>query len=69
MEERIWEKDLLLPALKIINDAWNDWISTTELSNNLRDLLNPSGEDLQRLSWRRDDKFSQKVRNLKSHFI
>lgn len=67
MEERIWEKDLLLPALKIINDAWNDWISTTELSNNLRDLLNPSGEDLQRLSWRRDDKFSQKVRNLKSH--
>ena len=67
MEERIWEKDLLLPALKIINDAWNNWISTTELSNNLRALLNPSGEDLQILNWRADDKFSQKVRNLKSH--
>ena len=67
MEERIWEKDLLLPALKIINDAWNDWISTTELSDNLRELLNPSGEDLQILNWRADDKFSQKVRNLVSH--
>ena len=67
MEERIWEKDLLLPALKIINDAWNNWISTTELSDNLRTLLNPSGEDLQILKWRADDKFSQKVRNLKSH--
>ena len=27
----------------------------------------PSGEDLERLSNRSDDKFSQKVRNLKSH--
>lgn len=67
MEERIWERDLLLPALKIINDAWSDWISTPELSNSLRELLNPSGEDLKILNWRADDKFSQKVRNLKSH--
>jgi len=29
--------------------------------------MKPSGEDLQKLSGRADDKFSQKVRNLKSH--
>ena len=30
-------------------------------------LMSPSGEDLEMLSNRNDDKFSQKVRNIKSH--
>ena len=33
----------------------------------LRHLLHPTGEDLEILVGRNDDKFSQKVRNLKSH--
>lgn len=42
-------------------------ITTSELIQKLRDIMKPSGEDLQILSGRSDDKFSQKVRNLKAH--
>ena len=60
------ESDLIVPALAIIA-AHPEGIGTTELSSLLRRQLNPSGEDLEPLLNRADDKFSQKVRNLKSH--
>lgn len=63
MSERIFENDLHLPALYLVN-LKNGKINTTELSNLLRDILKPSGEDLELLANRNDDYFSQIVRNL-----
>jgi hypothetical protein len=60
------ESDLIVPALAIIA-AHPDGVDTTELSSLLRRQLRPTGDDLEILSDRADDKFSQKVRNLKSH--
>jgi hypothetical protein len=45
----------------------NGRITTEELIPRLREIMKPTGEDLEILSGRSDDKFSQKVRNLKSH--
>ncbi|MDR2409687.1 MAG: HNH endonuclease [Bacteroidales bacterium] len=42
-------------------------IQTSELIQKLREIMNPTGEDLKILSGRKDDKFSQKVRNLTAH--
>ena len=63
MGERIYENDLRLPALFLININ-NGGINTTELSRMLREILKPSGEDLEILDNRNDDYFSQIVRNL-----
>lgn len=62
----VTERDLILPALTILDDA-NSEVSTTELSQRLRKVIKPQGDDLDILSRRKDDKFSQKVRNLRSH--
>lgn len=67
MSERISERDLILPSLFCMSQSNNNTISTSTLINRLRDLLQPIGEDLEILSGRNDDKFSQKVRNLRSH--
>lgn len=67
MTSRITERDLILPALWCIGQNKNKTISTTNLQRCLRNLLRPSGEDLEILEGRRDDKFSQKVCNLRSH--
>jgi predicted HNH restriction endonuclease len=42
-------------------------ITTADLQPKLRAIMKPFGEDLNILSNRNDDKFSQKVRNLKAH--
>ncbi len=63
MAERIYENDLRLPALYLISMR-NGNINTSELSNMLRDILKPSGDDLEILANRSDDYFSQIVRNL-----
>jgi len=63
MNDRILEQDLQLPALYIIN-LYSGKITTTELLNLLRDILKPTGENLDVLDGRKDDKFSQIVRNL-----
>jgi predicted HNH restriction endonuclease len=63
MSERIYEIDLRLPALYLIS-LKNGNINTTELSEMLREILKPSGEDLEILAGRNDDYFSQIVRNL-----
>lgn len=67
MAERIRERDLILPALYCINEADQKTLSTSALIQQLRDLLKPIGEDLEILENRGDDRFSQKVRNLRSH--
>lgn len=60
------EPDLILPALtEIARHA--DGVTTDELQRVLRSALRPEGADLAPLARRRDDRFSQKVRNLKSH--
>lgn len=64
---RISENQLILPALFLISLSQGKSITTSELIPQLRELLQPKGEDLKILSDRNDDKFSQKVRNLKSH--
>jgi hypothetical protein len=60
------ETDLIIPALEVIA-AHPDGIDTSELLSLLRRQLKPTGDDLEILAGRNDDKFSQKVRNLKSH--
>ena len=60
------EDQLIFPSLKIINNS-KYGIPTSELIKNLREELQPNGEDLKILINRNDDKFSQKVRNLRSH--
>lgn len=42
-------------------------IRTSELISGARNIMAPTGEDLEILNNRNDDKFSQKVRNIKSH--
>lgn len=60
---RILEEDIHSPALYLISRQ-NGLITTSELSTQLRTILNPRGEDLEILAGRSDDKFSQIVRNL-----
>ena len=60
------ESDLVVPALAILAANPNG-ITTSDLSKELRERLDPSDDDLTILANRNDDKFSQKVRNLRSH--
>lgn len=59
------ENEIVDVVLEIIKD--NPGIHTSELIDKARAEMNPSGEDLEILDGRNDDKFSQKVRNIKSH--
>ena len=63
---RISESELILPALFVI-DRDGGTATTSQLIYELTNLLNPTGKDVEILSGRTDTKFSQKVRNLKSH--
>lgn len=60
------EPDLVVPTLELLA-AHLGGLSTTDLIENLTELLNPDGEDAEILSNRTDTHFSQKVRNLVSH--
>ena len=64
---RISEEQLIVPALKIMNTSVGGRITTTDLIDELTKIMEPTGEDLVILKNRYDTKFSQKVRNLKSH--
>lgn len=66
MRSRIRERELIMPALQIMVERGGK-TTTSELIVALRGVLQPSGEDLDILSGRSDDKFSQIVRNLRSH--
>ncbi|MEA2099621.1 MAG: HNH endonuclease [Campylobacterota bacterium] len=64
---RITEDQLILPSLYLMNSADNKTISITELKNNLIAIFKPTGEDAKQLKGRKDNIFTQQVRNLKSH--
>lgn len=65
MDKRIEERTLILPALYLIGE--HPGITTSKLIEQLTEYFQPEGEDAKILAGRRDTKFSQKVRNLKSH--
>ncbi|MCC1494673.1 HNH endonuclease [Cognatishimia sp. F0-27] len=67
MTKTVTESDLVLPALRALLQAEEVGLSTSDLMGVLREAMKPAGEDLEPLEGRNDDKFSQKVRNLKSH--
>ena len=62
---RTEEKMLILPALYVIKQKGE--ATTSQLIEELTVFFHPTGEDAKILSGRKDTKFSQKVRNLKSH--
>lgn len=64
---RISEGDLVVPALRALADYKATGLSTSELIPILREVLKPTGKDLEISPYRGDDYFSEKVRNLKSH--
>ena len=59
------EKDIIPVALEVIKA--NPGIRTSSLIDKVRFIMKPTGEDREILKNRSDDKFSQKVRNIKSH--
>lgn len=59
------EDQIAIVVLDIIKN--NPGIRTSGLIEGARRVMKPSGEDLEILDNRNDDKFSQKVRNIKSH--
>jgi len=66
MANRITETELILPSLYLMQINGGS-ITTSELIHKLRLIMKPTGIDREILSGRKDDKFSQKVRNLKAH--
>lgn len=64
---RITKQDLILPALFLMAVQPNGIISTTKLIRELETLMKPTGIDMMVLAGRNDTRFSQIVRNLKSH--
>lgn len=65
MCRRISENEIVPVALEIIGE--HPGIRTSELIVELEQRFQPEGEDAEILDARNDTKFSQKVRNLKSH--
>lgn len=59
------ENQIVPVVLQIIRN--NPGIRTSDLIEKARAIMRPSGDDLTILADRNDDKFSQKVRNIKSH--
>lgn len=59
------ETEIVPVVLEIIKQ--NPGIKTSQLILEARERMQPDGEDLRILDNRNDDKFSQKVRNIKSH--
>lgn len=64
---RITEQDLILPALFLMSMQSDGSISTSTLIRKLEALMKPTGIDMEVLAGRNDTRFSQIVRNLKSH--
>ena len=66
---RIGERDLVPHALWLLDQPAHREAGLTlgELDRLLREVLHPTGEDLAWLEGRFDDRFSQKVRNLRCH--
>lgn len=69
VNERIRERDLIEPVLKLIAEFGSDeeGLDVTRLDPLLRSRLKLSSGDMEMLKDRGDDRFSQVVRNLVSH--
>ncbi|HEY3918448.1 MAG TPA: hypothetical protein VGL83_11680 [Stellaceae bacterium] len=67
MKRRIPEPDLVIPTLELLDSSPNGEMLTTNIILALSARFRPEGEDNEILAKRSDTKFSQKVRNLKSH--
>ncbi len=67
MQKVVTESDLVIPALIALRKHPKTGLSTSDLQPLLRKRLQPEGDDLELLQGRNDDKFSQKVRNLRAH--
>ncbi|HXQ68475.1 MAG TPA: hypothetical protein VN980_18040 [Alphaproteobacteria bacterium] len=67
MPVRIPESDLIIPTLELLATAPDGEMRTTDIIRGLELRFGPEGEDTEILEGRADTKFSQKVRNLKSH--
>lgn len=64
---RVGEADISGVVLAIIDAEPGKQISTTKLIKELRKRIPLSADDLVELDGRNDDRFSQIVRNIKSH--
>ena len=66
---RIAETDLVPHVLRLLDEPEHreTGLGVGELDRLLRDILHPTGQDLAWLEGRYDDRFSQKVRNLRCH--
>src|SRR5216684_278083 len=64
---RIRERHVRVPALRVMAARPDGRISTSDLIGELEYQFKPAGEDAAILDNRNDTKFSQIVRNLKSH--
>lgn len=64
---RVTEADLTIPALQVIAAQPSGRITTAKLIAELRKVMKLSHEDEEILDGRKDDHFSQIVRNIKSH--
>lgn len=67
MSSPIREKELTVPALKLLAAAPNGFLTTTEIISKLEQHFKPTGIDAELLDNRNDTHFSQKVRNVVSH--
>jgi hypothetical protein len=65
--DRIREKHVRIPALRAMAARSDGYLSTSILIAELESEFRPTGEDAEILQGRNDTKFSQIVRNLKSH--
>jgi hypothetical protein len=64
---RIGEHDISQEVIAIIDGEPNRQITTTKLIAELRKKIPLSVQDQEQLDGRQDDRFSQIVRNIKSH--
>lgn len=65
--KRITENELRVPALMAMAARADGYITTAELIDELAATYRPQGDDALLLEGRNDTRFSQIVRNLKSH--
>lgn len=67
MPGRVPEADLVIPTLELLYDASEGEMLTADVIIALVRRFEPKDEDNEILAQRADTKFTQKVRNLKSH--
>lgn len=64
---RVGEADLRADVIAVLNEQPKKEIRTSKLIKELRGRIKLSAEDQEILAGRNDDRFSQIVRNIKSH--